>query len=214
MQCKARYCREKKELPFPLKSGYFTELRCPNLANEAGIDPELCDRCHVKAAKAFSPHCQQGQYQGKIDEPYFDCSWLFGSDRFWKFQTMPGNQLPPDEFARAEAAQKIAQQGNEMKGKKSAPPPAPSSSTPSSTKSTPVKNTSKAQPVLGPPTGVELLDPPLEAEEIVVLHLKQISRNTKSLWKDSRGGLYEVTPQGGVGKSLPDFPESTSEDES
>ncbi len=213
MQCKARYCREKKELRFPLKSGYFTELRCPNLANEKGIDSELCDRCHVKAAKPFSPHCQQGQYQGKVDEPYFEGSWIFGSDRFEKYQKLPGNALPAEEYARAEAAQKIARQGSEMKEKAAEPKIKHSASAPTlASEASPKKRTvakvSTPTPAAPPkptciPVGVELLDEPLEAVEVIKIKVKKLEHDGTLYWLDTDSmDLYENGRLNSVGKKI------------
>jgi hypothetical protein len=126
MQCKGRYCREKTELKFPVKSGYFTERRCQNIAVGKGCDPELCDTCQDKSRQPWSPKCQQSKFQGKIDQPYFPDSWLFGSERFKKFHELPGNSLYPDVYEYAETAQRLARQGisTEEMPPKSTPKPA------------------------------------------------------------------------------------------
>ncbi len=111
MQCKGRYCREKQELKFPLRSGYFTERRCQNIALGQGCDPELCETCQDKSRQPWSPKCQRSKYQGKVDQPYFPDSWLFGSERFLKFHAIPGNTLSKDVYEYAETAQRIAQKG-------------------------------------------------------------------------------------------------------
>jgi len=220
MQCKARYCREKKELPFPLKSGYFTEIRCADLAVGDGPDSELCEKCQRKAAKPFRVACQQGQYQGKIDEPYYDGSWIFGSDRFFKFQTMPGNAISEEEYARAEAAQKIARQGSEMKKKaepkiatvvpsvvpseKSLAAP-PKEKTTKVTKPTKVMNKVVAPPSvpLQKPVAVELLDEPIEALEVIKIKVKLVERKDSHIWFDTATkDIYEYGPAGTVGKKL------------
>lgn len=206
MQCKARYCREKRELAFPLKSGYFTELRCGNLAAGDGPDPELCEKCQIKASKPFRVACQQGQYQGKVDEPYFEGSWIFGSDRFLKYNLMPGNGLSAEEFARAEAAQKIARQGSEMKGK------ADPKIKPSETKPKPkIKIKEPAVPqnkVITPkpfilPVAVQLADEPLEAAEVVKIKVKRLEVEGKPYWLDTKTqDVYESGKQNSVGKKI------------
>jgi hypothetical protein len=207
MQCKARYCREKKELAFPLRSGYFTELRCGNLAAAEGPDPELCEKCQLKASKPFRVPCQQGQYQGKIDEPYFDGSWLFGSERFLKFNGLPGNALTAEEFARAEAAQKIARQGSEMKGKaepkikvvaKTAPK---ARGRPKETNKVVAPTVPQKPTVL--PVAVELLDEPLEAVEVIKIKVKKIQHEGKECWLDSdRQDVYSFGKNDSVGKKI------------
>ncbi len=209
MQCKARYCREKKELSFPLRSGYFTELRCGNLALGDGPDPELCEKCQVKASKPFRVPCQQGQYQGKVDEPYFEGSWIFGSDRFEKFNAMPGNRLSDEDSARAEAAQKIARQGSEMKSKAD-PKIKPSASATTAVK---VRGRPKAtNQVIHPavtakpttlPVAVELLDEPLEAVEVKKIKVKKIELDSKPYWLDTNNSeVYETGKEDSVGKKI------------
>jgi hypothetical protein len=112
MQCKARYCAQSKELKFPKKSGYFTERRCTSVA--AGTE-ELCKECFVKSQRPFENKNQQSKYQGKVDEPYFENSWLYGSDRFMAMHRLEGNQLSAADEAMAEAAQRISRQGLQMK---------------------------------------------------------------------------------------------------
>ena len=112
-QCKGRYCAQSKELKFPKKSGYFTERRCQSLSKNA---TELCDMCYAKSQTPFNPHNQQSQYQGKVDEPYYESSWLYGSDRFLKFAALEGNALPREAEEEAAEAQRIARQGIQMKG--------------------------------------------------------------------------------------------------
>ena len=211
MQCKGRYCREKKELPFLVKSGYFTELRCSNLADEECPDPDLCQRCLTKSAKSFRTACQQGQYQGKVDEPYYDGSWIFGSDRFRKFNTMPGNAISSEDFARAEAAQKIARQGSEMKQKASEPVKVSSPTNSTVSKRLPSeKSKLKASAVPSPPPkplcmpiGVELLDEPLEAIEVIKIKVKRLEFNGNSYWIDTKtSDIYTSGKQNSVGKKI------------
>jgi hypothetical protein len=213
MQCKARYCREKRELPFALRSGYFTELRCSNLSAGAGDDPELCEKCQMKAAKPFRIACQQGQYQGKIDEPYFDGSWIFGSERFKKYNAIPGNAISEELWARAEAAQKIARQGSEMK-EKAEPKRKPSAAskalatTTTATKEPPVKKTKVSNKVVVPntislPVGIELLDEPLEAAEVTKIKVKPLTIDKTTYWLDEKTGvMYETGKQNSVGKKV------------
>lgn len=210
MQCKARYCREKRELTFPLKSGYFTELRCGNLAAGDGPDPELCEKCVGKASKPFRVGCQQGQYQGKIDEPYFEGSWIFGSDRFQKYNTLPGNTISPDDTARAEAAQKIARQGSEMKEK--ADPKMKPSETKKESKIKIKEKTKKPleNKVIQPnsvklplPLGIELLDEPLQALEVVKIKVKKLEVDGQLYWLDNiSNDVYECSKQMSIGKKL------------
>lgn len=233
MQCKARYCREKQELRFPLKSGYFTEIRCPNLAIGSGPDPELCERCIVKASKPFRVPCQQGQYQGKVDEPYFDGSWLFGSDRFFKYHTMPGNALCEEEYARAEAAQRIARQDSEMKTKAKASsaakaptsPPSAVSAASAVAASSKIQAKAKGAPKSAPlPQAVELLADPLEAVEVIKIKLKKISvSDTNYFMGGPEEAVFAVQKDGSVGakighwmaseeKIVHDLPQDTEED--
>jgi hypothetical protein len=113
MQCKGRYTKEKKEIPFPIKSGYFTERRCGEIA----IHDELCDSCIEKRKLTFVLKNQQSHYLGKIDEPYIDNCWLFGSSRYLKFAALEGNMPTAKQITEAETAQRIARGTLEMKVK-------------------------------------------------------------------------------------------------
>jgi hypothetical protein len=113
MQCKGRYTKEKKEIPFPTKSGYFTERRCGEIATQ----DELCDSCIEKRKLAFVLKNQQSHYLGKIDEPYIENCWLFGSSRYLKFAALEGNMPSAKQIAEAETAQRIARGTLEMKVK-------------------------------------------------------------------------------------------------
>ena len=115
MQCKGRYCKESKELKFPLVSGYFTEVRCENHAIDNSIDKELCLKCAEQKKAGFRYKNQQSYYQGKVDEPYFENSWLFGSPRFLKLAAKPGNALSSEAQKAAEEAQQKARVGGQMK---------------------------------------------------------------------------------------------------
>lgn len=208
MLCKGRYCREKRALPFPLKSGYFTEVRCQELACESGSDPELCETCQEKAKKPPHPKYQESQFQGKIDEPYYPCSWLFGSDRFLKYHTMPGNALPADEYARAEAAQKIAQEGTSM-GRKSG------SSVQKSTATTQIPTPKPIKATLPKPTipvAIECLEQPLEALDIRYVSLKKQTTSKKPVWIGEEF-IFECLQNNRIGKTLQDFPQDSSEND-
>jgi hypothetical protein len=111
MQCKGRYTKEKKEIPFPIKSGYFTERRCGEIATQ----DELCDSCIEKRKVAFVLKNQQSHFLGKIDDPYIDNCWLFGSPRYLKFAALEGNMPSTEQIAKAEKAQRIARGDVEMK---------------------------------------------------------------------------------------------------
>lgn len=120
MQCKGRYTKEKKEIPFPTKSGYFTERRCGEIAT----GDELCDACFekrkltiVKDGLNYTPKNQQCQYLGKVDEPYYENCWLFGSPRYLKFAGLEGNAPSGGDLTKAETAQRIARGNLEMKVK-------------------------------------------------------------------------------------------------
>lgn len=112
-QCKGRFCAQSKELKFPKKSGYFTERRCQSLSKNAS---ELCDMCYAKSQLPFKPGGQQSYFQGKVDEPYYENSWLYGSPRYLKIVALEGNALPREAEEEATEAQRIARQGLQMKG--------------------------------------------------------------------------------------------------
>jgi hypothetical protein len=113
MQCKGRYTKEKKEIPFPTKSGYFTERRCGEIA----AHDELCEGCVEKRKLVFVLKNQQSHYLGKIDEPYIENCWLFGSPRYLRFAELPGNSPTTKQISEAETAQRISRGGLEMKTK-------------------------------------------------------------------------------------------------
>jgi hypothetical protein len=113
MQCKGRYTKEKKEIPFPTKSGYFTERRCGEIATQ----DELCDSCIekrkltiIKDELCYTPKNQQCQYLGKVDEPYYENCWLFGSPRYLKFAGLEGNALSGVDLTKAETAQELPEE--------------------------------------------------------------------------------------------------------
>jgi hypothetical protein len=118
MQCKGRYTEEKNGLEFPIKGYYFTERRCGEIA----IQDELCKDCLEKRKKTivknglnYSPKYQQYNFQGKIDEPYYENSWIYGSQRYLKWVALDGNAIGPEKIAKAEKAQRIARGNLEMK---------------------------------------------------------------------------------------------------
>ena len=120
MQCKGRYTKEKNGLKFPTKGFYFTEKRCGEIATQDG----LCNECLEKRKKTivkdelnYTPKYQQYSFQGKVDEDYYENSWIYGSPRYLKWAGMDGNTLKPKELAVAEAAQRIARGNLEMKVK-------------------------------------------------------------------------------------------------
>ena len=120
MQCKGRYTKEKNGLKFPTKGFYFTERRCGEIAT----NDELCKECIEKRTKTivkdglnYTPKYQQYSFQGKIDEPYYENSWIYGSERYLKWATLDGNALSMKDLAVAEAAQRIARGNLEMKTK-------------------------------------------------------------------------------------------------
>ena len=118
MQCKGRYTEEKNGLEFPIKGYYFTERRC----GEIVIQDELCKECLEKRKKTlvknglnYSPKYQQYNFQGKIDEPYYENSWIYGSPRYLKWVALDGNAIGQEKIAKAEKAQRIARGNLEMK---------------------------------------------------------------------------------------------------
>jgi len=120
MQCKGRYTKEKNGLKFPTKGFYFTEKRC----GEIVVEDELCNECLEKRKKTvvknglnYTPKYQQYSFQGKVDEDYYENSWIYGSLRYLKWAEIDGNTLGPKELAVAEAAQRIARGTLEMKTK-------------------------------------------------------------------------------------------------
>lgn len=115
MQCKGRRCNEAREIKLPLMTGYFTERRCSAKATENGYDNELCERCSEQKKNGFVCKNQQSYYQGKIDEPYFENSWLFGSPRFFRYSGIPGNAISAEGLRVAEEAQRITRGNNKMK---------------------------------------------------------------------------------------------------
>lgn len=237
MQCKGRYTKEKKEIPFPTKSGYFTERRCGEIATE----DELCDACFEKRKLVFVLKNQQSHYLGKIDEPYIENCWLFGSLRYLKFAALEGNMPSAKQIAEAETAQRIARGTLEMKVKAdpkteakkagrskkngtvvsaAAGPTGPTeipTSSPIAAPATPVveqkskptpkpkKVVKKTAPVPVPQIAkaVEVAEEPLEAIEVIKIHLVPKIIADKSYWYDStKDKVYEKPKDGTIGKYL------------
>jgi hypothetical protein len=183
MQCKGRFCKETKELKFPLLSGYFTERRCTEVAAGQGIDPELCLKCQEKSQKPFVNKNQQYYYQGKVDQPYFDASWLFGSKRFLEYNAKPGNSLSEKDFATAEAAQRIARQGLQIQ--EIPMPPKKSTSAQIQPKTTVAPKAKTPTPSKTTALAVETQEEPLEAEEVHIVKVRSSEVNGKPVWIDT-----------------------------
>jgi len=231
MQCKGRYTKEKKEIPFPIKSGYFTERRCGEIATQ----DELCDSCIEKRKVAFVLKNQQSHLLGKIDDPYIDNCWLFGSPRYLKFAALEGNMPSTEQIAKAEKAQRIARGNVEMKAvpeakieakkigrpKKNGTVVSPAAATPAETPVAPaltstasvVNNPSpKPKKVLKKTTvapvakiakAVESPEPTLEAIEVIKIQLVSKTIADKSYWYDStKDKIYEKPKDGSIGKYL------------
>jgi len=231
MQCKGRYTKEKKEIPFPTKSGYFTERRCGEIATQ----DELCDSCIEKRKLAFVLKNQQSHYLGKIDEPYIENCWLFGSSRYLKFAALEGNMPSAKQITEAETAQRIARGTLEMKAKAPkteakkvgrpkkngtvvsalsepttatpTPPPLPAPAPPVQSKPTPkpkkvVKKTVPV-PVATVAKAVEVAEEPLEAIEVIKIQLVPKIIADKFYWYDStKDKVYEKPKDGTIGKYL------------
>jgi len=231
MQCKGRYTKEKKEIPFPTKSGYFTERRCGEIATQ----DELCDSCIEKRKLAFVLKNQQSHYLGKIDEPYIENCWLFGSSRYLKFAALEGNMPSAKQITEAETAQRIARGTLEMKVKAPnteakkigrpkkngtvvsalsepttatpTPPPVAAPAPPVQSKPTPkpkkvVKKTVPV-PVATVAKAVEVAEEPLEAIEVIKIQLVPKIIADKSYWYDStKDKVYEKPKDGTIGKYL------------
>jgi hypothetical protein len=232
MQCKGRYTKEKKEIPFPIKSGYFTERRCGEIAAQ----DELCDSCIEKRKLTFVLKNQQSHYLGKIDEPYIDNCWLFGSSRYLKFAALEGNMPSAKQITEAETAQRIARGTLEMKAPKTeakkggrpkkngtvvsalpgqqgptteipTPPPVPvPAALVVEQKPTPKpKKVVKKTPVPMPQVAkaVEVAEEPLEAVEVIKIQLVPKIIADKSYWYDStKDKVYEKPKDGTIGKYL------------
>ena len=232
MQCKGRYTKEKKESPFPTKSGYFTERRCGEIATE----DELCDACFEKRKLPFVLKNQQSHYLGKIDEPYIENCWLFGSPRYLKFAALEGNMPSSKQIAEAETAQRIARGTLEMKvkaepkteakkagrSKKNGTMVSAATGPPAAT-STPALVSAPVPPIEPKPTpkpkkvvkktvpvpvpqiakAVEVAEEPLEAIEVIKIQLIPKIIADKSYWYDStKDKVYEKLKDGTIGKYL------------
>ena len=232
MQCKGRYTKEKKEIPFPIKSGYFTERRCGEIAAQ----DELCDSCIEKRKLAFVLKNQQSHYLGKIDEPYIDNCWLFGSSRYLKFAALEGNMPSAKQITEAETAQRIARGTLEMKAPKTeakkggrpkkngtvvsalpgqqgptteipTPPPVlvPAALVVEQKPTPKPKKVVKKTPVPMPQVAkaVEVAEEPLEAVEVIKIQLVPKIIADKSYWYDStKDKVYEKPKDGTIGKYL------------
>jgi hypothetical protein len=114
--------------------------------------------------------------------------------------------MSPEDFARAEAAQKIARQGSEMKGKaepkvKVVANAAPKARGRPKEKSQGIAATPTKPTVL--PIAVELIDEPLEALEVVKIKVKKIKSDVSEYWLDSdRQEVYQVGKDGAVGEKI------------
>lgn len=194
MQCKGRYCKEAREIKFPIISGYFTEQRCPQKATVNAIDTELCEKCASQKQIGFRCKNQQSYYQGKIDEPYFDTSWLFGSPRYLKYAAFPGNTPPAEALAAAVAAQRTTREEDEMKkggipegqAKKIGRPPGSKS-----TGNKGIQPVSREKVVKAVQSiAVESTDEPIEALEVVHVSLKSLVFKGTPYWHDEKNNLF------------------------
>lgn len=208
MQCKGRYCNESKEIRFPIQSGYFTERRCEAIASANKVDTELCDRCAIQKDAGFRYKNQQSYYQGKIDEPYFENSWLFGSPRYLKYAALPGNAPNADAIAYAEAAQKTAREGGQMKAEVAADG---NEKTVKKRKINPEKKVTlpkqkekeTAKSVQTRSIAIESDEPAIEAEEVVKVVLKKMEIDGVRYWHDStKNQIYESLENQSVGKHI------------
>ena len=218
-QCKGRYTKEKKYIKLPVQYAYFREKRCENEA----VRDELCEVCLKKKKTPFSSANQQSLYHGKVDEPYFENSWIFGSPRYLRISQIPGNTLTAQEQTQAEMAQRIARKGVEMKvvptatataaaapkkgrPKKTAvaPAPAPTEAAPAP----PVvlqgpKKVKTQKKVEEPPVVViaaESVKEPLEAVEVIKIQLRAREINGISYWYDSsKDKVYEKKKDNTIG---------------
>lgn len=114
-QCFGRYTNKKNCFQFPSQSAYFHELRCPSI--EILSKDGLCEKCEdkIKKEKLGTRMLEETRFQGFIYEPLSPSSWIFDSERFWKFANRPGNMPPKDALDRAITAQRIARNNVEMK---------------------------------------------------------------------------------------------------
>ena len=209
-QCKGRWTNEKQELKFPLRSGYFTERRC----NCIGIIDELCGRCKDGSLIPFVSKGQQSRYQGKVDEPYFEGSWLFGSPRFLKMAAIPENQLTGDALTEAMEAQRTARGGIQMGGGGGGK----SDSVPKKKDEVKVKVKVKTKPlenaVITPrgvsntttnptPLAIESREPAIEAESVLKIVLRPLVIDGKTFWYNSVSHtVYERIEYDGVGPHI------------
>jgi hypothetical protein len=217
-QCKGRYTKEKKYIKLPVQYAYFREKRCEN----ESLRDELCEVCLEKKKTPFSSANQQSLYHGKVDEPYFENSWIFGSPRYLRIIQIPGNTLSAQEQTQAELAQRIARKGVEMKvvpattttagpkkgrPKKTAVAPAPAAA-PAAAPTAPVvpvgpKKVKAQKKVEETPVVViaaESAEEPLEAVEVIKIQLRAREINGVCYWYDSsKDKVYEKKTDGAIG---------------
>lgn len=198
MQCKGRYCKEAREIKFPLISGYFTEIRCKQFATENPIDKELCDKCAEQKKAGFRCKNQQSYYQGKIDEPYFENSWMYGSPRFLKYVAIPGNSPPADALKAAEEAQRTAREGGQMK-EGEAPKKKPGRPAGSKTVNKVIQPSVKKTGVGVKSVAVESPEEPIEVLDVVKVSLKPFAFKETNYWYDENTHLLYEAPNGSIG---------------
>jgi hypothetical protein len=175
-----------------------------------------------KKKKPFSSTNQQSLYHGKVDEPYFENSWIFGSPRYLRIIQIPGNTLSAQEQTQAELAQRIARKGIEMKvvpattttagpkkgrPKKTAVAPAPAAAPPAAPTAPVVpvgpKKVKAQKKVEETPVAViaaESAEEPLEAVEVIKIQLRAREINGVCYWYDSsKDKVYEKKTDGAIG---------------
>lgn len=112
-QCKGRYA--DKECFFKNNKIYFTEKRC---LGTSSCEDDLCKNCSAKSTIPFDSKDQKNLYQGKVGEPYFARSHLFGSPWFLKRNNLEEYVISNEDYRIAKEAQRIAIEGNQMPRKK------------------------------------------------------------------------------------------------
>lgn len=206
MQCKGRYCKEAREIKFPIISGYFTEERCTQKATSNTIDTELCEKCAVQKKAGFRCKNQQSYYQGKIDEPYFDTSWLFGSPRYLKYVAIPGNTPHAEALAAAEGAQRTAREGDQMKGGAVPAGQAKKLGRPPGSKSigtTVIQPSSKGKAAKAVHSiAVESTDELIEPLDVVHVSLTSVVFKGTPYWHDEKNNLLYNASDGTIGSLL------------
>lgn len=181
------------------------------MASQNKIDSELCDRCAIQKEAGFRYKNQQSYYQGKIDEPYFENSWLFGSPRYLKYAALPGNMPSTDAIAYAEAAQKTAREGDKMKGEGEG-----AEKEKGKRKTNPDKKITLPKPKDELKKGVAIVkinavavesdEAPIEAIEVVRIPLKLLYIDGAKFWHDAnKNQVYEFLENDGIGKQIGRF---------